>query len=86
MIVGVPKEIKMDEYRVGLVPVGVKELTSAGHRVIIQSGAGSGSGISDTEYRLAGARIVKDPVEIWRKSDLIIKVKELFRLQDPAIH
>ena len=76
MIVGVPKETKMDEYRVGLVPVGVKELTSAGHRVIIQSGAGSGSGISDTEYRLAGARIVKDPVEVWRKSDLLIKVKE----------
>ena len=58
MIVGVPKEIKTDEYRVAMIPVGVEELTRAGHQVLIQAGAGQGSGISDEQYAAHGAEIV----------------------------
>ena len=76
MLVGVPKEIKTDEYRVAMIPVGVEELTRAGHKVLIQSGAGQGSGISDEQYAHNGAQIVVEPAEIWRRSDLIVKVKE----------
>ena len=65
MIVGVPKEIKTDEYRVAMIPVGVEELTRAGHQVLIQAGAGQGSGISDAQYAAAGAEIVADAGEIW---------------------
>jgi alanine dehydrogenase len=76
MIVGVPKEIKTDEYRVAMIPVGVEELTSKGHRVLIQSGAGQGSGISDDQYSDNGAEIVPEASAIWTRSDLIVKVKE----------
>src|SRR5271168_4939018 len=76
MIVGVPKEIKTDEYRVAMIPVGVEELTRAGHRVLIQAGAGSGSGISDEQYVANGAEIVSIEEEIWQRADLIVKVKE----------
>ena len=76
MIVGVPKEIKTDEYRVAMIPVGVEELTRAGHRVLIQSGAGQGSGISDEQYAMHGAEILHAPEEIWRQADLVVKVKE----------
>jgi alanine dehydrogenase len=76
MIVGVPKEIKTDEYRVAMIPVGVEELTRAGHRVLIQAGAGQGSGISDDQYALNGAEIIPDPPDIWKRADLIVKVKE----------
>src|SRR3972149_5962690 len=76
MVVGVPKEIKKDEYRVAIVPVGVKELRASGPKVIIQSGSGSGSGISDGEYLRAGAKILPGAAEVWKRSDLIIKVKE----------
>ena len=76
MIVGVPKEIKTDEYRVALIPVGVEELTRCGHRVLIQAGAGQGSGIADEQYRANGARIVDGAEEIWRRADLVVKVKE----------
>jgi alanine dehydrogenase len=76
MIVGVPKEIKTDEYRVAMTPVGVEELTRLGHRVLIQSGAGQGSGISDEQYSVCGAEIVESVAEIWQRSDLIVKVKE----------
>src|SRR5439155_16764435 len=58
MIVGVPKEVKTDEYRVAMIPVGVEELTRAGHQVLIQSGAGQGSGISDEQYAMHGAEMV----------------------------
>lgn len=74
--VGVPKEIKTDEYRVALIPVGVEELTRLGHKVLIQSGAGQGSGIHDDQYRENGAEIVADASAIWREADLVIKVKE----------
>jgi alanine dehydrogenase len=76
MIVGVPKEIKTDEYRVAMIPVGVDELTRAGHKVLIQSGAGQGSGINDDQYAVHGAEIVPTAEDIWRRADLIIKVKE----------
>src|SRR3954453_20633090 len=76
MIVGVPKEIKTDEYRVAMIPVGVEELTRAGHHVLIQAGAGQGSGISDDQYVLNGAEVVPDVASIWRRADLIVKVKE----------
>jgi alanine dehydrogenase len=76
MIVGVPKEIKTDEYRVGMIPVGVEELRRIGNQVLIQSGAGQGSGISDDQYISNGAEIVPDAAAIWRRADLIVKVKE----------
>jgi alanine dehydrogenase len=76
MLVGVPKEVKTDEYRVAMIPVGVEELTRAGHRVLIQSGAGQGSGIADEEYAHNGAEIVATAADIWRQADLVVKVKE----------
>jgi len=76
MIVGVPKEIKTDEYRVAMIPVGVEELTRGGHSVLMQAGAGQGSGISDDQYAQNGAEIVADPADIWQRADLIVKVKE----------
>jgi alanine dehydrogenase len=76
MIVGVTKEIKTDEYRVAMIPVGVDELTRAGHRVLIQAGAGQGSGISDDQYATHGAEIVPEASAIWKRADLVVKVKE----------
>src|SRR5262245_34807864 len=75
-IIGVPKEIKTDEYRVAMIPVGVEELTRAGHGVLIQAGAGQGSGIGDDLYRDNGAEVAASAEEIWRRADLIVKVKE----------
>jgi alanine dehydrogenase len=76
MIVGVTKEIKTDEYRVAMIPVGVDELTRAGHRVLIQASAGQGSGISDEQYAAHGAEIVSEAAAIWKRADLVVKVKE----------
>jgi alanine dehydrogenase len=76
MIVGVPKEIKPDEYRVAMLPVGAEELTHSGHTVLIESGAGHGSGIPDTLYQAAGATIIADAALIWAEADLVVKVKE----------
>jgi alanine dehydrogenase len=76
MIVGVPKETKTDEYRVAMIPVGVEELTRARHKVLIQAGDGQGSGISDDQYSVHGADIVPTAAEIWKRADLIVKVKE----------
>ena len=76
MIVGVLREIKSDEYRVAMIPVGVEELHRAGHRVLVQAGAGQGSGIPDDRYVLSGAEIVADAAAIWGQADLIVKVKE----------
>src|SRR5271157_5778418 len=76
MLVGVPKEIKTDEYRVAMIPVGVEELTRAGHQVLIQAGAGQGSGISDEQYHANGAEIVPAATAVWSRADLIVKVKE----------
>ncbi len=76
VIIGVPKEIKSDEYRVALLPVGAEELTANGHTVLVETGAGMGSGIADVMYMAGGARIVPKVDEIWDKADLIVKVKE----------
>lgn len=76
MIVGVPKEIKNKENRVGMVVAGVRTLTQAGHQVIIQSGAGIGVGISDEEYRRAGATILGSAKEVYERAEMIMKVKE----------
>ncbi len=75
MIIGVPKEIKDHEYRVGVVPGGVEELVHAGHRVLIEKGAGKGTGISDREFQEAGARLVTRS-QLFKKSEMILKVKE----------
>ena len=76
MIIGIPKEIKKQEYRVGIVPAGVKALTEEGHKVIIQKSAGEGSGISDEEYISSGAEIKESAKEIYSQADMIMKVKE----------
>ncbi|MDP9011185.1 MAG: alanine dehydrogenase [Pseudomonadota bacterium] len=76
MKIGVPKEIKIHEYRVGLVPAGVRELVDAGHQVLVQTGAGSGIGFEDSHYQAAGARIAAKAEDVFSASDLIIKVKE----------
>jgi alanine dehydrogenase len=76
MHVGAPKEIKTDEYRVAMIPVGVEELTRCGHKVVIQSGAGLGSGIPDEQYAVHGAEIVASAYEVWKRADLVVKVKE----------
>lgn len=74
--VGIPREIKQDEYRVAMLPVGVEELTRRGHRVLVQSGAGLGSGIPDDLYAQNGAEVVGDAAEVFARADLIVKVKE----------
>ncbi len=76
MLIGCPKEIKNHEYRVGLVPSSVAELARHGHQVLIETGAGLGSGLSDAEYSAAGATIASTADEIFATSDMIIKVKE----------
>jgi alanine dehydrogenase len=76
MIIGVPKEIKPQEYRVGLVPAGVRALTKHGHKVIVQKSAGEGSGIPDEDYVSSGAIIHADARKIYEEADLIVKVKE----------
>jgi alanine dehydrogenase len=74
--VGVPTEIKADEYRVALSPSGVRELTDRGHSVVVQAGAGEGSGIADEDYSTQGASIVPDADTVFGEADLIVKVKE----------
>ncbi len=76
MLIGVPKEIKDNEFRVGLTPSSVAELVHNGHAVLVQSGAGVGSGLGDEEYVAAGATIVNGPGEIFERADMIVKVKE----------
>lgn len=76
MIVGVPKEIKNKENRVGMVIAGVRALSQSGHTVLVQKNAGIGAGITDDEYIRAGAKIIESPKEIFERSDMIVKVKE----------
>jgi alanine dehydrogenase len=76
LIIGVPKEIKDNEFRVGIVPGGVEELVLAGHRVLLEKGAGLGSGISDLEFIQAGAKIVSQKRRLFAQSEMILKVKE----------
>ena len=76
MIVGLPKEIKDNEYRVGLTPAGVRALHDAGHEVIVEKSAGEGSGFDDALYQRAGGTIIESADDIWARSDMIVKVKE----------
>ena len=76
MIVGVPKEIKVREYRVGMVPGAVKALVDAGHQVLVESGAGIGSGLPDSDYARAGAQLITSADEVWKRAEMIVKVKE----------
>ncbi len=85
MIIGAPKEIKDDEYRVSLLPFGVELLVKAGHQVLVQSRAGKGSGVTDAEYAKAGATVVKTPREVFSAADLIIKVKEPQPVEYPML-
>lgn len=83
MIIGVPKEIKDHETRVGLVPSGVGLLREHGHRVLVETNAGTGSTIPDTEYLAAGAEIVDRAADVWRQADIIVKVKEPQKAEVP---
>ncbi|HEX2029955.1 MAG TPA: alanine dehydrogenase [Actinomycetota bacterium] len=76
MIVGVPREVKDNEYRVAVTPAGVRELTAAGHEVLVEAGAGEGSAIPDEAYRKFGARMASEAAEVWGSADLVLKVKE----------
>lgn len=76
MIIGVPREVKENEFRVAMVPAGVRQLTLDGHTLLVQSTAGEGSGITDQEYIDAGAQIIDTAAEIFERADMIVKVKE----------
>ena len=76
MRIGVPKEIKVHEYRVGLVPAGVRELVGAGHEVTVETGAGAGIGVDDAQYKAAGATIAAKAADVFSRAELIVKVKE----------
>ena len=86
MLVGVPKEIKDNEYRVGLVPSTVRELTDKGHDVIVEAGAGSGAGLPDADYKAAGAEIVGDADAVYGRAELIVKVKEPLAAERKKLH
>ncbi len=85
MIIGVPKEIKRDEYRVAMLPVGVGELTRAGHRVLVEHGAGMGSGLPDAAYEAEGALLVASAADIFATAEMIVKVKEPLAAEWPLI-
>ena len=85
VIVGVPKEIKRDEYRVALLPVGVEELVRAGHQVLVEQGAGLGSGLADADYQQAGAELVAEPAEVFARAEMIVKVKEPLPAEWPLL-
>src|SRR6185436_8062056 len=76
MIVGVPKEIKANENRVALVPAGAEALVADGHKVLVERAAGMGSGFTDQAYERAGATVLATAAEVWKQSEMILKVKE----------
>ncbi len=85
MIIGVPKEIKEGEKRVGMTPQGVDALVAHGHRVLVEKGAGEGSGFSDQEYRKAGAMLVGEPKDVWNGAGIVVKVKEPLEPEFPLM-
>jgi alanine dehydrogenase len=85
VIVGLPKEIKDNEYRVGLTPAGVRALSDANHRVIVERSAGEGSGFDDSLYQRAGAEIIDSADDVWAKADMIVKVKEPIEPEYPRM-
>ncbi|MGE0159257.1 MAG: alanine dehydrogenase [Gemmatimonadales bacterium] len=85
MVIGIPKEIKADEYRVAATPAGVEMLACAGHEVILEKGAGLGSGFTDDFYEKAGGRVVASAADVWSGAELILKVKEPIREEWPRL-
>lgn len=86
MLVGVPKEIKNHEYRVGLLPAGVNELHHHGHQVLVETGAGAAIGFDDSDYRKAGAVIADSAAEVFERAELVIKVKEPQEIERKRLH
>src|SRR3546814_17471121 len=76
MLIGVPREIKTREYRVGLTPASVRELVHHGHAVVVETGAGAAVDHDDDDYRAAGADIASDAKTVWERAELLVKVKE----------
>src|SRR5476649_790185 len=76
MLIGVPKEIKVQEYRVGLTPSSVREMAAHGHQVIVEHDAGRGIGAADAAYEKSGAQIVAGAAEVYARAEMIVKVKE----------
>ena len=85
MIIGIPKEIKNQEYRVGLTPSQVKNLVGSGHQVLVEKTAGNGVGFDDDSYQIAGAVIIEAPDEIFKEAQMIVKVKEPLQSEWPFI-
>jgi alanine dehydrogenase len=85
MIIGVPKEIKPDEYRVGMVPAGVRQFVLAGHTVLIEKSAGIGSGFPDSAYKTEGADIIDTAGEVWSRAEMVVKVKEPIEPEFPLL-
>src|SRR5713226_1273912 len=85
VIVGLPREIKDNEYRVGLTPAGVRALTDAGHRVVVEKAAGEGSGFEDALYQRAGATIIDSADDVWVEGEMIVKVKEPIEPEYPRM-
>ena len=85
MIIGVPKEIKAEENRVAVVPGGVETLAARGHTIIVEQGAGAGSGFSDTDYESAGAKIALSREHVFLESDMVLKVKEPLQREYPLL-
>jgi len=85
VIVGVPKEIKNNEFRVAITPAGVHEFIKSGHTVLIETNAGVGSALSDDAYKVVGAQIVATSDEIWKRSELVLKVKEPIAAEYPKM-
>jgi alanine dehydrogenase len=86
VIIGIPKEIKKNEYRVSMVPDGVRTLVEKGHRVLVEKSAGEGSGISDQEYQLSGAEVKESPHEIFGEAEMVVKVKEPIQAEWPLLN
>ena len=86
MLVGIPTEVKNNEYRVAATPSGVAELIRSGNDVIVQSGAGRGSAISDNDFKSAGAKIVSTPEQVWNEAELVLKVKEPVKSEYHLMH
>src|ERR1051325_10066586 len=85
MIIGVPKEIKEQEYRVALLPSAAYQLIKRGHQVIVERNAGAGAGYPDSDYESAGAKLVSDHAAIFEKGDLVVKVKEPLPAEYPLL-
>src|SRR2546426_12298691 len=85
MIVGVPKEIKTAEHRIALVPAGVESLVGDGHSVLVEQGAGIGSGFADEAYRVAGGTLVAKAADVWAKAEMVVKVKEPIEPEWPCM-